>query len=569
MRRFVFMSVIVMAFMSCGIRMTHNKLVDIEKVFDYNRDSACMMLDSIDVSELRTQEDKALYSLMKANSCLIRGNFQDVDSIIAYPVKYYSNKDDSKHAAMAYYYQGAAQMYSNEINKALVSLIKAKQYSELTDYNALKGQICMKLGVCYNRCFHSSEEVNCAKETVKYTKEAGNEEIVSIAYNCLAGAYINHNEWVNADNLLDSLTRTPPHNPEIAGDNAANYASLCVTRKDMEHDSKKAVSLYREAIEKYSYPLTIEHWAKYAYALHLEGAEMESHQILDYLEQEAKDNAGYSNVKYLISESEGDYKTALDYAVKTLSVQDSVFREWQKASTSLSVRDYFENDAEMSRTETNRQRMMTIIVILVSVLLFMIIAIVVITVFNKLNNDRKREHDMYIAMAEEAERMEREDTNPDDIIKKDDEELKQKAAHLRSMLVKLYRLQTMEIGKLAEIVLRDESSADKERTKDLIVKRVKELSDNIIDDDRYKKNIEGVLNKNLDNIMKKICADIPDISPRDRKVLGLFIAGFDSTFISILFNNVSIDLAYKIKSMRKKELVSLDNENKFLYEALL
>ena len=194
MRRFVFLSVIVLAFMSCGIRMTHNKLVDIEKVFDYNRDSACRMLDSIDFRELKTQEDKALYSLMKANSCLIRGIIQDVDSIIAYPVKYYSNKDDSRHAAMAYYYQGAAQMYSNEINKALVSLIKAKQYSELTDNNALKGQICMKLGVCYSFNHYSSEDLVCMKNALNYISETDDKLAVDIAYNALAIAYLDNYE---------------------------------------------------------------------------------------------------------------------------------------------------------------------------------------------------------------------------------------------------------------------------------------------------------------------------------------------------------------------------------------
>ena len=132
-RYFIPLVSVVLLLSACAESEVEKQLWDVESYIMERPDSALAVLESMDPSLLKTEEDKAHHALLHAMA--LDKNFIDVadDSLAHIAVDYYSEHGPEKYHARSLYYLGLAYYYQEEYNKAIVEFTKAEKVAESVD----------------------------------------------------------------------------------------------------------------------------------------------------------------------------------------------------------------------------------------------------------------------------------------------------------------------------------------------------------------------------------------------------------------------------------------------------
>ena len=102
--------------------------------------------------------------------------------------------------------------------------------------------------------------------------------------------------------------------------------------------------------------------------------------------------------------------------------------------------------------------------------------------------------------------------------------------------------------------------------KDKIYAEVKEIL--AILDEPNQKDLESMLDDNLDGIMTKLRAAIPDATEKDFRFISFLILGFDTKTIARMMD-YNVNTVYTKRYNIKEKIARLDDENKTLFSELI
>ncbi len=102
--------------------------------------------------------------------------------------------------------------------------------------------------------------------------------------------------------------------------------------------------------------------------------------------------------------------------------------------------------------------------------------------------------------------------------------------------------------------------------KDKIYAEVKEIL--AILDEPNQKDLESMLDDNLDGIMTKLRAAIPDATEKDFRFISFLILGFDTKTIARMMG-YNVNTVYTKRYNIKEMIARLDDENKALFSELI
>ena len=122
-------------------------------------------------------------------------------------------------------------------------------------------------------------------------------------------------------------------------------------------------------------------------------------------------------------------------------------------------------------------------------------------------------------------------------------------SHLRTEYVHMYKSQFKYLGSLCETFLFANERTDSQR---IVYERVRDMIKDISNDAIGQRRFERMIDKSLNNIMKRFREDFPKYSEEDYRFVSYLFVGFDATTLSVIFNMPSVAAVYMKKSRIKK-----------------
>lgn len=521
--------VIGVIILSCTPKNVNHLLNDVESYILELPDSALSVLENIDRNSLNTDRARAHHALLYAMA--LDKNYINVtdDSIARVAVDYYSKKGPEKYEARALYYLGLAYYYQQNYNQAILEFTKAEKSARICDSLYL-GMTKSIQAHTYYETYNHTESLKCFIEALNIYSALSEYSKANSVKSKLINIHIARFEYEKAEEFLMDLLKDENMTERIHSFSLASKAFLNVVKP--ERNPEITVQTYGQLMNS-DYNMTLEDYWAYAFALSLTGQKGESKTIVDQLSESDTSSSAYY-WQYLISKYNNDYKQALTYLEESNFKDNEVITAALNQSLSLTQRDYYESQSELSELKVKSRTHTMIYTIIISVLIMVLISFIV-SIYMK---NQKEEKDRYINYADEISRQ-----------------LKNLQIEADSMpvlkrkYIQLYKEKFESLRILCDHYLLYQDRTDAENK---MYGRVVAMINEIRSDKESIGELEAILDNDLDCIMTRLRNDIK-MKDIDYSIYAYLIIGFDATTISRLLD-VSVNTVYIRKSRIKRNI---------------
>ena len=543
---------------------------------------ALAALESIDSLSLKTRAQRARYSLLYTMA-LTRTHRDIPDLRIIQPAaSYYERHGSNDDRMKMYFYLGTAQYDTGDPESAIASYLRAKEYSFHSDNLVFKGIISSSISDVYLWNNNNSESILYCKEACDYFAQAKDSFRLWNTTGLLANRYSNIRDWAKADSLYSIFFSQPIRDTSIYARQLLNLAWNNIFKPGS--DPQESIDLFRKATEEYGITPSISDYCVYAYASEIKGDHDAANDIIRQLENVDSSSTILKIWKYRIFKRRGDYKDALVCLEQSIDDRDSEVLETVGQSVALAQSDYYESKSLLLDKDRRLQRQMK----------WMIFLFAVMMVASGLGLYSKRRKGWLIQMEEmssindevsqrlnesllcEAEHLQSIHSlrSANELAEKNIQSLSEKLSSivekeqvlmgLRAKYVRANKRQYAQLNVLCRQYL--ESSNSSRGGKDKIYAEVKKIL--AILDEPNQKSLESMLDDNLDGIMTKLRAALPDASEKDFRFISFLILGFDTKTIARMMD-YNVNTVYTKRYNIKEKIARLDDENKTLFSELI
>lgn len=575
--------VAIIVFVSSCASKEAKRIMDTADAVMWTRpDSALAVLESIDTLSLKTKAQRARYSLLYTMA--LDRNHRDIPDlrIIKPAASYYERHGSNDDRMKMYFYLGVAQYDTGDPESAIASYLRAKEYSFHSDNLVFKGIISSSISDVYLWNNNNSESISYCKEACEYFAQAKDSFRLWNTTGLLANRYSSIRDWAKADSLYSIFFSQPIRDTSIYARQLLNLAWNNIFKPGS--DPHESIDLFRKATGEFGGTPSLSDYCVYAYASEIIGDYDTANDLIRQLENVDSSSTILKIWKYRIFKRRGDYKDALVCLEQSIDDRDSEVLETVGQSVALAQSDYYESKSLLLDKDRRLQRQMK----------WMIFLIALLVVASGLGIYSKRKK-MWQRQVEEMSFIN------DEVKQRLNESLLCEAEHLRSIdsLKSANELAERNIRTLSEklsdaaekeqmlMVLRAkyvqankrqythmnalcrrylESSKTSRSGKDEIYAEVKEIL--AILDEPNQKELESMLDDNLDGIMTKLRAAIPDATEKDFRFISFLILGFDTKTIARMMD-YNVNTVYTKRYNIKEKIARLNDENKALFSELI
>ncbi len=575
--------VAIIVFVSSCASKEAKRIMDTADAVMWTRpDSALAALESIDTLGLKVKAQRARYSLLYTMA--LARNHRDIPDlrIIKPAASYYERHGSNDDRMKMYFYLGTAQYDTGDPESAIASYLRAKEYSFHSDNLVFKGIISSSISDVYLWNNNNSESILYCKEACDYFAQAKDSFRLWNTTGLLANRYSNIRDWAKADSLYSIFFSQPIRDTSIYARQLLNLAWNNIFKPGS--DPHESIDLFRKATGEFGGTPSLNDYCVYAYASEIKGDHDAANDIIRQLENVDSSSTILKIWKYRIFKHRADYKTALTYLEQSLNDQNSEVLETVGQSVALAQSDYYESKSLLLDKDRRLQRQMKWMVVLFAVMM----------VASGLGLYSKRRKGWLIQMEEmssindevsqrlnesllcEAEHLRSIHSlrSANELAEKNIQSLSEKLSSavekeqvlmgLRSKYVQANKRQYAQLNVLCRQYL--ESSNSSKGGKDKIYTEVKKIL--AILDEPNQKDLESMLDDNLDGIMTKLRAAIPDATEKDFRFISFLILGFDTKTIARMMG-YNVNTVYTKRYNIKEMIARLDDENKALFSELI
>lgn len=580
--RLVAAAVAAMVFSSCGNREAGRIMDSAEDVMWTRPDSALAALESIDTLSLKVKAQRARYSLLYTMA--LARNHRDIPDlrIIKPAAGYYDRHGSNDDKMKMYFYLGTAQYDAGDPESAIASYIRSKEYSSHSDNLVFKGIISSSISDVYLWNNNNTESISYCKEACDYFAQAKDSFRLWNTTGLLANRYSNIRDWTKADSLYSIFFSQPVRDTSIYSGQLLNLAWNNIFKPGS--DPHESIDLFRKATGEYGVIPSISDYGVYAYASDVIGDHDTANDIIRQLDKVDSSSTILKIWKYRILKRRGDYKEALVYLEQSIDDRDSEVLETVGQSVALAQSDYYENKSLLLDKDRRIQRQMKWLIFLIALL----VVASGLGIYSKRKKlwQRQMEEMSFIndevnqrlneILLSEKEHLRAIDSlkSANELAEKNIQTLSEKLSDaaekermlmvLRAKYVQANKRQYAQMNDLCRQYL--EFPKTSQSGKDEIYAKVKKIL--AILDEPNEKELESMLDDNLDGIMTKLRAAIPDTTEKDFRFISFLILGFDTKTIARMMD-YNVNTVYTKRYNIKEKIARLDDENKTLFSELI
>ena len=522
---------------SCASRQTTARLDDVETYIQSRPDSALATLRAIDTTTLTSRSLRAHYALLLATA-LDKNWIDTTDVNVVMPaVTYYDKHGTDDQKMRAYYYLGRIQQNGHDPNSAIISFTLAERASAGSEDDGFKGLLDMALAEIYRKAHFMEKARDCIESGAEHFRKANDTAHYNLTSGLLAICYQEMREWETADSLYRDGIERAVNDTSAMRMILAHYAAFKVIQPDA--DPKGAISLLTRLYSEYKQPLPPKEYSIYAYASDLLGDHKTCDamlKVLRNLPEERRKDSRYC--EYLIAKSRGDYEQAVDLATAIYGEQDKKVDQLLNNSVTQVLQNYFQN--QYAKTEQRAQILRLVFAVAILSLLLLLGLIVFMV-------NRKREKERLAA----------------DLLRQSNSELKEQYKSLQQSYANLFKDQFDAVNELCKTYLKTQGKTEETR-KTAIYGKVKDIIAFIGEDKKQHALFEEQINRDLDDIVAHLKADLGNVSDEDSRFICYTIAGFDTNIVATLLN-LSVSNVYTKRSRLRERIRKLDSPHKEQY----
>ena len=575
--------VAIIVFVSSCASKEAKRIMDTADAVMWTRpDSALAALKSIDTLNLKAKAQRARYSLLYTMA--LDRNHRDIPDlrIIKPAASYYERHGSNDDRMKMYFYLGVAQYDTGDPESAIASYLRAKEYSFHSDNLVSKGIISSSISDVYLWNNNNSESILYCKEACDYFVQAKDSFRLWNTTGLLANRYSNIRDWAKADSLYSIFFSQPIRDTSIYARQLLNLAWNNIFKPGS--DPHESIDLFRKATGEFGGTPSLSDYCVYAYASEIIGDYDTANDLIRQLENVDSSSTILKIWKYRISKHRADYKTALTYLEQSLNDQNSEVLETVGQSVALAQSDYYENKSLLLDKDRRLQRQVKWMIFLIAVM--MVASGLGIYSKRKKIWQRQVEEMSFIndevsqrlneALLSEKEHLRSIDSlaSANELAEKNIQTLSEKLSSaaekeqvlmgLRAKYVQANKRRYAQLNVLCRQYL--ESPNASRNGKDKIYAEVKKIL--AILDEPNQKELESMLDDNLDGIMSKLRAAIPDTTEKDFRFISFLILGFDTKTIARMMD-YNVNTVYTKRYNIKEKIARLNDENKALFSELI
>ena len=395
----------------------------------------------------------------------------------------------------------------------------------------------MALAEIYRKAHFMEKARDCIESGAEHFRKANDTAHYNLTSGLLAICYQEMREWITADSLYREGIERAVNDTSAMRMFLAHYAAFKVIQPDA--DPEGAISLLTRLYSEYKQPLPPKEYSIYAYASDLLGDHKTCDAMLNVLRNKPEERRKESHYyEYLIAKSRGDYQQAVDLLTTIYSEQDKKVDQLLNNSVTQVLQDYFQNQSAKAEQKSKIQRLVFAVAILSLLLLFGLIVFMV---------NRKREKERQAA----------------DLLLQSNFELKEQYKTLQQSYTDLFKDQFDAVNALCKTYLKNQGKTEETR-KTAIYGKVKDILAFIGEDKKQHALFEEQINRDLDNIVAHLKADLGNVSDEDSRFICYTIAGFDTNIVATLLN-LSVSNVYTKRSRLRERIRKLDSPYKEQY----
>ncbi len=575
--------VAIIVFVSSCASKEAKRIMDTADAVMWTRpDSALAVLESIDTLSLKTKAQRARYSLLYTMA--LDRNHRDIPDlrIIKPAASYYERHGSNDDRMKMHFYLGVAQYDTGDPESAIASYLRAKEYSFHSDNLVFKGIISSSISDVYLWNNNNSESILYCKEACDYFVQAKDSFRLWNTTGLLANRYSNIRDWAKADSLYSIFFSQPIRDTSIYARQLLNLAWNNIFKPGS--DPHESIDLFRKATGEFGGTPSLNDYCVYAYASEIIGDYDTANDLIRQLENVDSSSTILKIWKYRISKHRADYKTALTYLEQSLNDQNSEVLETVGQSVALAQSDYYENKSLLLDKDRRLQRQVKWMIFLIAVMM----VASGLGIYSKRKKIWQRQveemsfiNDEVSQRLNEAQLSEKEHlrsidslASANELAEKNIQTLSEKLSSaaekeqvlmgLRAKYVQANKRRYAQLNVLCRQYL--ESPNASRNGKDKIYAEVKKIL--AILDEPNQKELESMLDDNLEGIMSKLRAAIPDTTEKDFRFISFLVLGFDTKTISRMMD-YNVNTVYTKRYIIKEKISKLDGENKALFSEFI
>ena len=575
--------VAIIVFVSSCASKEAKRIMDTADAVMWTRpDSALAVLESIDTLSLKAKAQHARYSLLYTMA--LARNHRDIPDlrIIKPAASYYERHGSNDDRMKMYFYLGTAQYDTGDPESAIASYLRAKEYSFHSDNLVFKGIISSSISDVYLWNNNNSESILYCKEACDYFAQAKDSFRLWNTTGLLANRYSNIRDWAKADSLYSIFFSQPIRDTSIYARQLLNLAWNNIFKPGS--DPHESIDLFRKATGEFDGTPSISDYGVYAYASEIIGDHRTANDVIRQLENVDSSSTILKIWKYRIFKHRGDYKDALVCLEQSIDDRDSEVLETVGQSVALAQSDYYENKSLLLDKDRRLQRQVKWMIFLIAVMM----VASGLGIYSKRKKIWQRQveemsfiNDEVSQRLNEAQLSEKEHlrsidslASANELAEKNIQTLSEKLSSaaekeqvlmgLRAKYVQANKRRYAQLNVLCRQYL--ESPNASRNGKDKIYAEVKKIL--AILDEPNQKELESMLDDNLDGIMSKLRAAIPDTTEKDFRFISFLVLGFDTKTISRMMD-YNVNTVYTKRYIIKEKISKLDGENKALFSEFI
>lgn len=571
----------VLTLSSCASKDVTQALSRADELMWTKPDSALAVLESVDTLDLKTRAQRAEFSLLYTMA-FDRNHLTIPNLHIIEPAVRYYERHGSKDTKMKmYFYLGVAQYDTGDLESAIVSYIRAKEYSLYSDNLMFKGLISFVISDVFFSDKNYPESISYCKEACDYFAQAKDSLRLWSTTGCLASYYLNAEDWTKADSLYSVFFSQPILDTAIYSRQLFNLAWSNIFRPDF--NPQESVDLFEKSISKYNGKPSVNDYCVYAYASEMLGNTEVAYDIVGQLERAGADSVVLDTWRYRIFKHKGNYKDALALLEQTVRAQDSEILKTIDQSVALAQSDYYESKSlllDMDRRIQSQSKWIVLLLCLLLVVSFVIIHSILkrkwqflIEEMSSINEAVGNRLKDAILCSEERQQSINVLVSENELAKRKIENLSDKLyvaqseqmiVNLRNKYIQAYKGQYHQLNDLCHKYW--EASRLSKGGKDKIYAEVKKIV--AVLDEQNQKQLEAMIDDSLDGMMSKLRLAMSGTNEKDFRFIALIILGFDTKTIARIMK-YNVGTVYTKRSNIKEKLQKIECEEKELVLALI
>ena len=534
-------------------------LSHIESYIIERHDSALIVLEQIDISELSSKEERAKHALL-LSMAMDKNYIYKTDFKVLQPaIDYYEDSGTTTDKFQTYYLQG--RIYQNQGNEteAMILYAQAKELLSGIDAPFLVGQLHTEIGNIYRSNYDYAKSLEAYQTVYDLYVKAGLESHAAYTLLDIGLSYWNLEDNAKGIEYINEALQIAIklHDEYLEMICYQNIVFLC--------DDIDAVGRCGSVVEALVNRYDIEKFGSGALvAIASYYAEVEEYNRMEEFigrawsnTTNAKDSINVYLTQADILKRTGKPEEALQYFEAGVKLQNKEVRSSLKQPIETTQKEYFQQQAEHNayRLKKDRELYITlgIIVLLALIVVAMYIRHRMLTKDLEISKYMVLSSELQTAIRDKEDKL----SAISEHISSQEEAHNSMVSDMHRQIAELFEKQYELLDKLSNTYYETQGVS---KEKESIFKQVKSEIDKFATDKRSIAQLEKIVNTYKRNVIGLVRSEISNISERDITLLCYVYAGFSAKSISIFIGETTSNILTR-KSRLRSKIAKLETPN--------